>query len=210
MVIEKKLPIRSRPTYVSSPLEKSGIFTCHVDNEQFHEPVMKSGNHRNLKKDYIDNEKEKFSEFLKERGQKITHQRLMVAEKIFSLESHFTIDSLTDMFKDRRDEISRATIYRIVSLLVESEQLTEHNFGGGVNYYEHIPSRKHHDHIVCMDCGLIEEFMNTKIETIQEDIAREQGFLLNEHRMTLYGHCMELKKTGKCSRQKQAPETRMR
>ena len=81
---------------------------------------------------------------------KITSQRLLVAEKIFRIESHFTVDSLAEALKDRRGEISRATIYRIVSLMVESGQLTEHNFGQTVKHYEHTPNHEHHDHIVCM------------------------------------------------------------
>lgn len=158
------------------------------------------------KKDEVDIHKElaNFSEFLKKRGLKITSQRLLVAEKIFHTPNHFTVDSLADTLKDRKGEISRATIYRIVSLMVESGQLTEYHFGQTVKYYEHVPARKHHDHIVCLDCGLIEEFLEPSIEKIQLDVTQKHGFDLSEHSMTLYGHCQQLKKTGKCDRQKKS------
>mgnify|MGYP000892734583 CR=1 len=141
-----------------------------------------------------------FSEYLKQMGLKITNQRLLVAESIFRHPSHFTVDSLAESLKDRRDEISRATIYRIVSILVESGQLTEHNFAQGVRYYEHIPRHEHHDHIVCQDCGRIEEFLVPEIEKVQQQIAEQHGFALEAHALNLYGRCAELKTKGSCAR----------
>jgi len=145
-----------------------------------------------------------FSEYLKKKGLKITNQRLLVAEKIFRHPSHFTVDTLADSLKDRKGEISRATIYRIVSILVESGQLTEHNFGQHVRYYEHIPRHEHHDHIVCLDCGRIDEFVVAEIESVQTQVAEQHGFTLEEHSLNLYGRCIELKNKGNCARRKEA------
>ncbi len=141
-----------------------------------------------------------FSNYLKKCGLKITHQRLLVAEKIFRLGSHFTVDSLAEALYDRKGEISRATIYRIVSLLVESGQLTEHNFGQTVKYYEHIAGHQHHDHIVCLDCGRIEEFVNEEIEAAQVRIAEQHGFQLADHALNLYGRCHIMREKGTCER----------
>ena len=123
----------------------------------------------------IHKELTEFSNYLKKCGLKITHQRLLVAEKIFRAKSHFTVDTLAESLRERRGEISRATIYRIVSLMVESGQLTEHNFGHSVKYYEHIPGHKHHDHIVCSDCGRIDEFVDNKIEKNPAGDCRSTG-----------------------------------
>lgn len=147
-----------------------------------------------------------FSNFLKKKGLKITSQRLLVAERVFEIGTHFTVDSLADALKDRKGEISRATIYRIVSLMVESGQLTEHNFGQTVKYYEYVSPKEHHDHIVCSDCGRIEEFVVPEIERIQLDIARQHQFDLIDHSLNLYGKCKILQETGKCSRQKKDVE----
>lgn len=141
-----------------------------------------------------------FSNFLKKRGLKITNQRLLVAEKIFQEKSHFTVDSLAESLKDRKGEISRATIYRIVSLLIDSGQLSEHNFGENMKYYEHTHSREHHDHIVCLDCRRIDEFLAPNIEKLQEEIAVEHNYILSEHSLILYGSCKLLKDTGHCHR----------
>ncbi len=143
----------------------------------------------------------KFSEFLKKKSLKITNQRLLIAEKIFSLNSHFTVEELTDMLKDKKDEISRATIYRTVSLLVESGQLIEHDFGQNSKYYEFSPtSKEHHDHIVCIDCGFIEEFQNQEIEKLQINIANRYSYELIDHSLNLYGKCKILKEKGSCDK----------
>ena len=141
-----------------------------------------------------------FSNYLKKKGLKITSQRLLVAEKVFGMESHFTVDALAEALKDRRGEISRATIYRIVSVMVEAGQLTEHNYGQNAKSYEHIPGEEHHDHILCLDCGRIDEFMNEDIESMQLKISEEYGFDLADHSLNLYGRCTELRTSGNCSR----------
>ncbi len=141
-----------------------------------------------------------FSRFLKKKGHKITSQRLLVAERIFHMGAHFTVDSLAEALQDRRGEISRATIYRIVSLMVEAGQLSEHNFGQNAHYYEHTPGHEHHDHIVCQDCGHIEEFMDPEIEKVQLEIARKHDFSLADHSLNLYGKCIRLRDNGKCDR----------
>ncbi|GIX42109.1 MAG: transcriptional repressor [Leptospiraceae bacterium] len=153
----------------------------------------------------IHKELSKFSEFLKKKNLKITSQRLLVAEKIFSIGEHFTVEDLTEILKDKRDEISRATIYRTVSLLVESGQLIEHDFGKNSKYYEFSPSsQEHHDHIVCLDCGIIEEFYNPNIEKIQIEIANKFNYELKDHSLNLYGKCKLLKEKGFCEKQKQS------
>jgi len=141
-----------------------------------------------------------FSNYLKKKGLKITSQRLLVAEKIFGIQDHFTVDSLAEQLKDRRQEISRATIYRIVSVMVEADLLTEHNFGQNAKYYEHIPGHEHHDHILCLDCGRIDEFVNDRIEELQEQIAAQFGYQLADHSLNLYGRCKELQESGQCAR----------
>jgi Fur family ferric uptake transcriptional regulator len=136
-----------------------------------------------------DEEMRVFSEYLKKKGLKITNQRLLVAEKIFATHAHFTADSLLDTLKDRKDEISKATIYRILSIMVEAGLLTEHNFGKDYKYYEHIIGHSHHDHIICNDCGYIVEFMDDRIEELQKEAASKNGFEMQGHDLILYGSC---------------------
>ncbi len=155
-------------------------------------------NKRNITE--IQKEISKFSEFLRKKNYKITVQRLLVAEKIFTLGSHFKVEDLTEILKDKRDEISRATIYRTVSLLVESGQLKEYDFGQSSKFYEFLTTNEHHDHIICLDCGLIEEFLDFDIEKTQIDIANKLNYELERHSLNLYGRCKLLKYKGQCER----------
>ncbi len=137
----------------------------------------------------IEKEMEIFSDFLKKKDLKITTQRMLVAETIFSIHHHFTADSLLDMLKDHRDEISKATIYRILSIMVEAKLLAEHDFGRDFKFYEHTIGHEHHDHIICIDCGRIVEFVVPEIEVHQERIAEENGFKIQAHRLNIFGEC---------------------
>jgi Fur family ferric uptake transcriptional regulator len=139
----------------------------------------------------VEEEMRVFEELLKKEGLKVTAQRLLVAEKIFSLHSHFTAESLSDMFKDKRDEISKATIYRILTIMVDANLLVEHDFGKDYKYYEHILGHEHHDHIICLDCNRIVEFFEPRIEELQEQIASKNGFTIKGHRLNLYANCIK-------------------
>ncbi len=148
---------------------------------------------KEIKKQHFQKEVEKemeiFEDLLKKDGLKVTAQRLLVAEKIFSLHSHFTAESLSDMFKDKRDEISKATIYRILSIMVKANLLIENDFGKDYKYYEHIIGHEHHDHIICMDCNRIVEFFEPKIEELQEKIAESNNFTIKGHSLNIYANC---------------------
>jgi len=130
-----------------------------------------------------------FQEYLKRAGLKTTSQRMTLAEKIFQIHHHFTVESLMDELRDKKREISKATIYRILSIMVEAGLLAEHNFGQDSKYYEHIIGHEHHDHIICMDCKRIVEFMDKRIEELQEKAARENGFKMEGHSLNIYGKC---------------------
>ncbi len=132
---------------------------------------------------------------------KVTHQRLQVARKIFELESHFTVDTLAaSLHQPHKGEssISRATVYRMVSVMLEAGLLDEHYFGQNAKYYEYAGQQKHHDHIICIDCGYIEEFRSDRIESIQAEIVKQHGFDLENHSFTLYGRCREYREKGHC------------
>ncbi|WP_244934776.1 Fur family transcriptional regulator [Leptospira jelokensis] len=130
-----------------------------------------------------------FEEYLKEKGLKITNQRLLVAQKIFSSHNHFTAEGLLDELKDNKDRISKATIYRILAIMVEAGLLEEHDFGKDYKYYEHIIGHEHHDHIICMQCGRIVEFIDERIEELQNKAARENGFTITGHSLNIFGNC---------------------
>ncbi|MCB1175856.1 MAG: transcriptional repressor [Leptospiraceae bacterium] len=156
----------------------------------------------------LQNRLDRFETYLKKSDMKITRQRMQVAEHIFCSSNHFTVESLADELKHKyRPGISRATIYRIVSLMVEAGMLTEHNFGQNSRRYEFIPGQKHHDHIICLDCGRIDEFVDSEIEKLQPKIAKKHGFTLEDHSLNLYGRCVELARKNRCPHHDAAVQT---
>ena len=144
----------------------------------------------------------KLYEALKGKGLKLTNQRRLVAQEILSMASHFTVDHLADSLRENKNKISRATLYRIVSIMVEAGLLEEHDFGQNSKFYEYTSDNKHHDHMICLDCDQIEEFVDPLIEKNQIQISQSLGFELSDHSLNLYGKCLKLKKTGSCSNKK--------
>lgn len=137
----------------------------------------------------VEQEMKSFENLLKNEGLKVTHQRMLVAETIFALHHHFTADSLLDLFKSKREDVSKATIYRILTIMVRGKLLIEHDFGKDYKFYEHIIGHAHHDHIICMDCSRIVEFVEPQIEALQEKAAAEKGFKIKGHSLNIYGTC---------------------
>ena len=133
-----------------------------------------------------------FERFLRKNEFKITDQRLLVAEKVFSLQTHFTVDSLFDLFQEKRGKISKATLYRILSLMVEAKVLREHYFGKDYKFYEQILGRHgNHNHIICTNCNKIIEFLSDEIENLQNEVVKRHNFQLKERVLNLYGYCSE-------------------
>ncbi len=131
----------------------------------------------------------RFEAHLRHLGMRVTRQRLMVLELAWSTHGHFTAEQMYGWVRERGSGASRATVYRTLSLLVEGDFLSALERGHGQVLYEHILGHQHHDHMICLDCGLIMEFHNESIERLQEEVAREHAFELSSHSLTLEGHC---------------------
>ena len=141
----------------------------------------------------------KFSHYLQKNGHKITEQRTFLASRIFCTSAHFTVEQLVDdIHREKGTRISRATVYRVITILLEANLINEHDFGGPSKYYEHNCNQSHHDHLICSNCGYIIEFCDSKIEMLQEKVAYNLGFRLKQHFLNLYADCKKLEETGHC------------
>jgi len=89
---------------------------------------------------------------------------------------------------NERADIGLATIYRVLMQFEQAGLLTRSQFESGKAVYE-LNEGQHHDHLVCLDCGRVEEFFDAEIERRQQDIARDKGFEIADHALSLYGHC---------------------
>ena len=131
----------------------------------------------------------RFKEALKKEGLKYTPQRTAVLEEIIKDKGHRESEEIYLALKKRGQHVSRATVYRTMDILVNNGFARKMNLGDGRARYESKINSPHHDHLVCMDCGLIVEFMDQKIEDLQDEIAIQYEFQLKRHIHQLFGLC---------------------
>ena len=126
---------------------------------------------------------------LKSEGFRLTGTRRKLVTYILQRKGHWTIQELAHETKRAVPGVGVATVYRTVGLLHDLKLLTETQFGAAAPRYEVAPSH-HHDHLSCVNCGMIFEFEKEEIEELQRKVARQLGFELIDHRMELYGECI--------------------
>ena len=129
------------------------------------------------------------SDYLSKNGLKQTRQREAILDTFLSSSGHVTSEELYEAVRSENPEIGAATVYRSMKLFCEAGLANSHHFRDGVTLYE--PRGKHHDHLVCMECGEVIEFRNDTIEREQEKVAAQFGFELTHHRHILYGTCLK-------------------
>lgn len=132
---------------------------------------------------------DKFVDFLSQKKLKYTSQRRTILSEAFRVRGHFTAEELLESAKKKDRSISKATIYRTLSLLKESRLLEEQDFGSGRKLYERLSGRPHHDHLICIRCNRILEFENEQIERLQSEEAASRGFTIVFHSHKLFGFC---------------------
>lgn len=143
--------------------------------------------------------KERFDNYIREKGLRRTSQRDVIVEAAFTTEEHFTAEQLWDMARRIDPSTSRATLYRTLSLLVESGLLREIDLGRDQKYYDpNFVDHPHHNHLICVDCGKVLEFEDTHIETLFDCITRRLGFRPTKKSMRIEACCDKLRKDGVC------------
>ena len=128
---------------------------------------------------------------LKSTGLKATLPRLKILE-IFQkgAQRHMTAEDVFRVLLDERSDIGLATVYRVLTQFEQAGILIRSNFESGKAVYE-LDEGQHHDHFVCTSCGKVEEFYDAEIENRQNLIAKEKGWVIQDHSMALYGQCAE-------------------
>ncbi len=147
------------------------------------------------------NAEQKFEEFLKSKELKYTSERKSIVKAMFSFYKHFDVEELFEKMRKQGNHISRATIYRTIPLLLKSGLITETLRCQDKISYENIFNKKHHDHLVCVNCGKIIEFYNEKIEKLQEEVCRQHNFVPIEHRLGIKGYCEDCYKKIKAEKE---------
>lgn len=131
-----------------------------------------------------------FERFLRTRDLKLTPQRSRIFARAYSTHDHFSAETLYDWMRaEPGPKVSRATVYRTLGLLLEAGFIQSLDTGRGELVYEHVAGHRHHDHMVCLACGRIEEFHDERIESLQNEACAKKGFQLVSHSHRLIGYC---------------------
>jgi Fur family ferric uptake transcriptional regulator len=129
---------------------------------------------------------------VKEKGLKYTKQREIIFETILNSEDHLNAEELYNIISNNypTEKIGIATVYRALSFLEESGLISSIAMDKDGKKFEPT-TKKHHDHLICVKCNKIIEFLDDTIEKKQEKVAKDNGFKLLNHTMYLYGICKE-------------------
>ena len=128
---------------------------------------------------------------LKSTGLKITLPRLKILE-IFQkgTQRHMTAEDVFKLLLEEGSDVGLATVYRVLAQFEQAEILVRSHFESDKAVYV-LNQGQHHDHLVCLDCGRVEEFFDPEIEQRQHIVAQAKGFQIADHAMSLYAHCKQ-------------------
>jgi Fur family ferric uptake transcriptional regulator len=126
---------------------------------------------------------------LKSTGLKATVPRLKILE-VFQggKQRHMTAEDVYRVLLDDHSDVGLATVYRVLTQFEQAGILLRSHFESGKAVYE-LDEGQHHDHLVCLDCGRVEEFFDAEIEKRQQSVAKAKGFTIADHALSLYANC---------------------
>lgn len=126
---------------------------------------------------------------LKRAGLKVTLPRMKILEILeISNKKHMSAEDIYKVLLETGDEIGLATIYRVLTQFESAGLVIRHHFESGQAVFE-LESGKHHDHLICVKCGKIVEFLDEAIEAKQNEIAQKNDFIISDHSLIIYGIC---------------------
>ena len=140
---------------------------------------------------------ERFEEFLQSRDKRMTQQRRLIVEQVFNHHEHFDADDLSEQLarsaSDGERRVSRPTVYRTLTELVDAGMLVKMEIGGRA-VYEHDYGYPDHDHLLCQTCNKLIEFKSDEMIAIRDAAAKQHNFRIAGHRMIVYGTCAQCQK----------------
>jgi Fur family ferric uptake transcriptional regulator len=129
------------------------------------------------------------SQDLRRAGLKVTLPRVKILEILANAAArHLSAEDIYKRLLELNEDVGLATVYRVLTQFEAAGLVTRHHFEGGLAVFE-LNRGEHHDHVVCVDCGRVEEFADESIERLQSAAAERLGFALADHALILYGHC---------------------
>lgn len=143
--------------------------------------------------------RQQLEEFLSSKGLRRTKQRDVIIEAAFGTKEHFNAEELHEMTRKIDRTISRATVYRTLSLLVECKLLHEIDLGRDQTYYDpNFLDKPEHNHLICADCDRVVEFEDDHIALLEDCITKRLGFSPASKSIRIVANCDRLARTGSC------------
>jgi Fur family ferric uptake transcriptional regulator len=139
---------------------------------------------------------ERFVAYLRQHNLPVTEQRLAIAEVLLTSERHLSAEEVATELTGRGRKVGTATVYRALDTLLESGLLVERDFGEGFRRFEPARDIPHHEHLVCTQCGKVEEFRDERLERMTTIIAESRGFARQRHRLVIHGICRDCQQGG--------------
>ena len=133
----------------------------------------------------------KFREYLLRNKMFYTKERALILESVLNREDHFSVDELLFEMQKTGQKVSRATLYRCLSQMVDATVLIEADFGHGHTHYEVNNAEAQHEHLVCVKCEKVIEVQNADYTEAVYSLARVEGFVLNSYKTQIMGVCKE-------------------
>ena len=142
-----------------------------------------------LNTDRLEEVKKIFTAHLENKGLRKTAERYAILEEIYLRSGHFDVEELYAGMKERNLQVSRATVYNTLDLLVEQGLVSKHQFGRNLAQYEKSYGYRQHDHVICTECHKVVEFCDPRIHGIQTMVGDLLNFHILHHSLNLYGIC---------------------
>ena len=139
---------------------------------------------------------ERFVGYLREHNLPVTAQRLAIADVLLTSEKHLSAEEVALAVTAGGRKVGTATVYRTIDTLLESGLLVERDFGEGFRRFEPARDIPHHEHLVCTQCGKVEEFRDERLERMTTIVAEARGFARQRHRLVIHGVCRECQTRG--------------
>ncbi len=135
------------------------------------------------------NENRVFGKYLISKGLKLTKPRKIILDTVFATHKHFNVDELYDLIRKKHKDVSRATIYRTIPLLVDSGLIKQSLRCLAKDHYEHTYGHDRHLHLICEKCGKIIEVESKETENILNELAKKHNFNIREFNVGAKGIC---------------------